>query len=133
MCEDHHGQPGSPDWSRSFIADQAHAFLHGATARDARDAQMGPVLLARCTAHLMALCQCSRRTAETVAGQALAEIASRATKARFDMDRSTSYALFFDNVELGTTQMITVAEFQRLVQRQWPATQPAPPNASPCA
>ncbi|WP_459614376.1 hypothetical protein [Bordetella sp. 2513F-2] len=106
-----------PDWSRDFISDQAHEFLrveqaNGATTPSSRD----NLLLERCTAHLMAICNCSRRTAETHAAQAIAELASRRSRVSFDMDRSTSHALFVVDRATNTTRVISAAELLQLLQ-----------------
>jgi len=109
---------GGVDWSRNFLADQAHQFLrvelsNGAIIPSARDNK----LLERCTAHLMSLCNCSKRTAATQAAQAIAELASMRSRVSFDMDRSTSFALFVVDQANGVTRVISAAELVLLLQR----------------
>lgn len=110
--------PPAPNWDRDFISDQAHQFLrleldNGARTPSIRD----NLLLERCTAHLMALCNCSRCTAETHAAQAVAELASYRCRFSFDMDRSTAYALFVTDHAASTTRVISAAELMQLLQQ----------------
>lgn len=106
------------DWSRDFISDQAYQFVR--LELDNRGGA-APVkynlMLERCIAHLMALCSCSRRTAETHAAQAIAELVSRRSRVSFDMDRSTSYALFVVDRATNTTRVISAAELLQLLQQ----------------
>ena len=104
------------DWSRDVIADQAVQFvrlelddgLHVPGLKDNR-------LLERCTAHLMALCNCSKRTAETNAAQVIAELASKNSRIQFDMHRSTNYALFVKDSASGVTRVISALEVMSLL------------------
>lgn len=107
------------DWSRSFLADQAHQFLrvelsNGATIPSHRDNK----LLERCTAYLMSLCNCSKRTAATQAAQAIAELASARSRVTFDMDRSTSFALFVIDRPTGNTRVVSAAEMLNMLAAQ---------------
>jgi hypothetical protein len=108
----------SVDWSRDFISDQAYQFvrLDLDNRRGIAPAKYD-LMLERCVAHLMALCNCSKRTAETHAAQAVAELVSRRSRVSFDMDRSTSYALFVVDRASGTTRVISAAELLLLLQR----------------
>lgn len=104
------------DWSRDFIADQAVQFVrleleNGVQAPGLKDNR----LLERCTAHLMALCNCSRRTAETNAAQVIAELASKNSRIQFDMHRSTNYALFVKDSASGVTRVISALEVMNLL------------------
>ncbi|MNU87277.1 hypothetical protein D3C71_770580 [compost metagenome] len=110
---------GSVNWSRSFLADQAHIFLavereNGAIIPSPRD----NVLLERCIAHLMAVANCSQRTAENEAAKAIAEMASRTSPVNFDMDRSTSHALFLVDRATGHTRVISSIEVAHLLNAQ---------------
>lgn len=105
------------DWKRSFLADQAHQFLrlemdNGAQTPSSRD----DLLLERCVSHLMAVSNCSQRTATTQAAQAIAELASRHSRVSFDMDRSTSHALFVTDRASDITRVISAAELLQLLQ-----------------
>lgn len=107
------------NWNRDFLADQAHQFLavekeNGATMPGARDNQ----LLERCVAHLMAVANCSQRTAETEAAKAIAEIGSRSSPVNFDMDRSTSHALFVVDRASGRTRVLSSVEIAHLLSAQ---------------
>lgn len=102
---------GCIDWNRSFLEDQAHQFLaveldHGTRPAAFRD----NLLLERCTAHLMAVANCSKHTAATQAAQAIAEISSARSRLTLDMDRSTSHALFVIDRASGCTRVISAAE-----------------------
>lgn len=108
----------SPDWTLDFISDQAHQFLrtemeYGATMPGPRDNK----LLERCIAHLMAICNCSMRTAETHAAQAICEISCRGSRISLDADRSTSLALFVVDRATGKTRVISAAELMSLMLR----------------
>lgn len=110
---------GSVNWSRSFLADQAHMFLavekdNGARSPGPRDNH----LLERCVAHLMAVANCSQRTAETEAAKAIAEMASRSSPVNFDIDRSTSHALFLVDRTKGQTRVISSVEVAHLLSAQ---------------
>ncbi len=102
---------GSVNWNRNFLADQAHKFLAieldlGARPGAFRENQ----LLERCTAYLMAVANCSKRTAATQAAQAIAEVSSARSRLTLDMDRSTSHALFVVDRATGCTRVISAAE-----------------------
>lgn len=102
---------GSTDWNRSFLEDQAHQFLAVELQQGARPAVLRDnLLLERCTAHLMAMANCSKRTAATQAAQAIAEISSARSRVSLDMDRSTSHALFVVERASGNTRVISAAE-----------------------
>jgi hypothetical protein len=104
------------DWSRDFIADQAMQFVcHDLQCSPPVPGRMQNQILERCIAHLMALCNCSRRTAETVAAQVIAEQTSRHARVSFDMDRSTSHALFVRDRSTDTTRVISAAELVQLL------------------
>lgn len=108
--------PGSIDWSRSFLADQAHQFLAVELQQGARPAVLRDnLLLERCTAHLMAMANCSKRTAATQAAQAIAEISSARSRVSLDMDRSTSHALFVVERASGNTRVISAAELASIL------------------
>lgn len=101
----------APDWSRGFLQDHAHKFVavqleNGIKTPGISDNQ----LLERCTAYLMQVCQCSRRTAETQAAQTIAEMACSRNHVSFDMDRSTAHALFVVDRNTNTTRVISAAE-----------------------
>ncbi|MFY4039329.1 hypothetical protein ACOTJL_26575 [Achromobacter xylosoxidans] len=101
----------STDWNRSFLADQAHQFLAVELQQGARPTVLRDnLLLERCTAHLMAMANCSKRTAATQAAQAIAEISSARSRVSLDMDRSTSHALFVVERASGNTRVISAAE-----------------------
>ncbi|MBB1625193.1 hypothetical protein A9974_08090 [Achromobacter sp. UMC71] len=107
---------GPTNWSRPFLADQAHMFLaverdNGATMPGPRDNH----LLERCTAHLMAVANCSQRTAETEAAKAIAEVGSHSSPINFDMDRSTSHALFIVDRATGHTRVLSSIEVAHLL------------------
>ncbi|AZY53277.1 hypothetical protein [Bordetella avium] len=102
---------GTVDWNRDFLSDHAHQFvrheLHcGATIPGDRD----NLIVSRCTAYLMQLADCSKATAETVAAQTVAEIASSTCRLTFDLDRSTARALFLKDPASGQTRVISAAE-----------------------
>lgn len=102
---------GTVDWNRHFLADQAHQFLAVELENCARPAAFRDnVLLERCTAYLMAVANCSKRTAATQAAQAIAEVSSARAALTFDMDRSTSHALFVVERASGNTRVISAAE-----------------------
>ncbi|HFQ7463916.1 TPA: hypothetical protein ACHSX3_006465, partial [Pseudomonas aeruginosa] len=102
---------GAVDWNRNFLADQAHQFLAVELEQGARPAFLRDnLLLERCTAHLMAMANCSKRTAATQAAQAIAEISSARSRVNLDMDRSTSHALFVVERASGNTRVISAAE-----------------------
>lgn len=99
------------DWSRNFLEDQAHQFLrveieNGVSLTGPDDNK----LLERCTAFLMNLCDCSKRTAATQAAQTIAELASSHGRVSFDMDRSTAFALFVVDHASYVTRVISAAE-----------------------
>lgn len=102
---------GSIDWNRNFLEDQAHKFLaveleHTSCPAHLRD----NLLLERCTAYLMAVANCSKRTAATQAAQAIAEVSSDRSRVILDMERSTSHALFVIDRASGSTRVISAAE-----------------------
>lgn len=107
---------GSVNWSRNFLCDQAHQFIAFELAntrlpvflRDHR-------LLERCTAHLVALANCSIATAATQAAQVIAEYDSLRSRVTLDMDRSTSHALFVVDRDQGTTRVISAAELAEIL------------------
>lgn len=102
---------GSIDWNRNFLADQAHKFLAVEIEHTSRPAALRDnLLLERCTAYLMAVANCSKRTAATQAAQAIAEISSARSRLTLDMDRSTSHALFVIDRASGSTRVISAAE-----------------------
>lgn len=102
---------GSVNWDRNFLADQAHQFLAVELAHGTRTAAFRDnLLLERCTAHLMAVANCSKHTAATQAAQAIAEISSARSRLTLDMDRSTSHALFVIDRASGSTRVISAAE-----------------------
>ncbi|SAI47578.1 Uncharacterised protein [Bordetella ansorpii] len=108
----------APDFGRDFLSDQAHQFLrleldNGAVIPSVRDNH----LLSRCANHLMAICRCSQRTAETYAAQAIAELASHRSSVAFDIDRSTTYCLFVNDRASGTTRAISAAEVLALLRQ----------------
>lgn len=107
---------GSTDWNRSFLEDQAHQFLAVELQQGARPAVLRDNhLLERCTAHLMAIANCSKRTAATQAAQAIAEISSARSRVSLDMDRSTSHALFVVERASGNTRVISAAELAAIL------------------
>ena len=108
--------PASVDWKRPFLADQAHQFLAVELEQGARPtAFRDNLLLERCTAHLMAVANCSKRTAATQAAQAIAEISSARSRVSLDMDRSTSHALFVVERASGNTRVISAAELAAIL------------------
>lgn len=109
---------GGVDWTRNFLADQAHQFLrveqeNGATLAGSDDNK----LLERCTAYLMNLCNCSKPTAATQAAQAIAELASKHSSVSFDIDRSTAFALFVVDHASNVTRVISAAELVQLLRQ----------------
>ncbi|WP_125284921.1 hypothetical protein [Achromobacter denitrificans] len=107
---------GAVDWNRNFLADQAHQFLAVELEQGARPAVLRDnLLLERCTAHLMAMANCSKRTAATQAAQAIAEISSARSRVSLDMDRSTSHALFVVERATGNTRVISAAELAAIL------------------
>lgn len=117
--------PGAIDWNRNFLADQAHQFLaveleQGTRATAFRD----NLLLERCTAHLMAVANCSKRTAATKAAQAIAEVSSARSRVTLDMDRSTSHALFVIDRASGSTRVISAAELAVILDAHGAAQAP---------
>jgi len=107
---------GSVNWSRSFLADQAHQFIAVELANSGRHAAlMDNHLLERCTAHLVALAGCSVTTAATQAAQVIAEHDSARSRVTLDMDRSTNHALFVVDRDQGTTRVISAAELAKIL------------------
>lgn len=107
---------GSVDWNRNFLADQAHKFLAVELEQGRRPAVLRDnLLLERCTAFLMAMANCSKRTAATQAAQAIAEISSARSRVSLDMDRSTSHALFVIDRASGNTRVISAAELAAIL------------------
>lgn len=107
---------GSVNWSRSFLSDQAHQFLAVELEQGVRPAvRRDNLLLERCTAHLMAMANCSKRTAATQAAQAIAEISSARSRVTLDMDRSTSHALFVVERASGNTRVISATELTAIL------------------
>lgn len=107
---------GSVNWDRSFLADQAHQFLAVELKHSARPVGLRDnILLERCTAYLMAMANCSKRTAATQAAQAIAEISSARSRVSLDMDRSTSHALFVVERASGNTRVISAAELAAIL------------------
>lgn len=107
---------GSVDWSRSFLADQAHQFVAVELAHCAKPGTLRDnLLLERCTAHLMAVANCSQATAATQAAQVIAEHDSARSRVTLDMDRSTSFALFVVDQVSGNTRVISAAELARIL------------------
>ncbi|MNJ02261.1 hypothetical protein D3C73_1621660 [compost metagenome] len=66
----------------------------------------------------MAVANCSQRTAENEAAKAIAEMASRTSPVNFDMDRSTSHALFLVDRATGHTRVISSIEVAHLLNAQ---------------
>ncbi|CAB3850476.1 hypothetical protein LMG26858_01681 [Achromobacter anxifer] len=107
---------GSVDWDRPFLEDQAHQFLAVELKHSARPVGLRDnILLERCTAYLMAMANCSKRTAATQAAQAIAEISSARSRVSLDMDRSTSHALFVVERASGNTRVISAAELTAIL------------------
>lgn len=107
---------GSVNWNRNFLSDQAHQFIAVELDQGARPgAFRDNLLLERCTAHLMAVANCSKVTAATQAAQAIAEISSARSRITLDMDRSTSHALFVVDRSSGATRVISAAELAAIL------------------
>lgn len=116
---------GSIDWNRNFLADQALQFLAVELEQGTRPtAFRDNLLLERCTAHLMAVANCSKHTAATQAAQAIAEISSARSRLTLDMDRSTSHALFVIDRASGSTRVISVAELAVILDAHGAAQAP---------
>lgn len=116
---------GSIDWNRNFLADQAHQFLAVELEQGTRPtAFRDNLLLERCTAHLMAVANCSKRTAATQAAQAIAEVSSARSRLILDMDRSTSHALFVVDRASGSTRVISAAELAVILDAHGAAQAP---------
>ncbi|OZI26835.1 hypothetical protein CAL26_05850 [Bordetella genomosp. 9] len=111
-------QVAAVDWGRDFISDQAYQFvrleLENGTPKPGLQDNL---MLERCVSHLMALCSCSKHTAETHAARAIAELCSRESRVSFDMDRSTSYALFVVDRATNTTRVVSAAELLRMLHQ----------------
>lgn len=108
---------GSVNWSRNFLSDQAHQFIAVELEQGARPAAFRDnLLLERCTAHLMAVANCSKRTAATQAAQAIAEVSSARSRITLDIDRSTSHALFVVDRASGSTRVISAAELACILE-----------------
>lgn len=106
-----------PDMRRSFLDDQAHQFL----AIALRDGSHVPgagdnLILERCAQYLMDVARCSQDTAATYAARAIAEVSSRGSRVSFDMNRSTSHALFVVDRATSTTRCISAAELLALLK-----------------
>ncbi|WP_146121030.1 hypothetical protein [Achromobacter sp. MYb9] len=116
---------GSVNWNRNFLADQAHQFLAVELAHGTRPAAFRDnLLLERCTAYLMAVANCSKRTAATQAAQAIAEVSSARSRLTLDMDRSTSHALFVIDRTSGATRVISAAELAVILDAHGTAQAP---------
>ncbi len=87
---------GNVDWTRDFLSDRAHEFVQHELLLSGPEptARQRQLMATRCTAHLMAVANCSRTTASTAAIQAVSEVVSRKCPMRIDTNRSTSFALF---------------------------------------
>jgi|GEM_PF-5691417 len=80
---------------RDVLQQQALEFLCFEVSQGAQiPGKQDNLRVERCAAHLMASCDCSQAEAEREAAKALAEISSHATGWVFDLDTSTSFALF---------------------------------------
>lgn len=109
-----------PDFTRDFITDQAITFvLNDLEVSGVPSSPRGMQLLAeRCTAHLIALCNCSQQTAEKRAAQAVAEVMSECSPVSIDTDSTTSFALFLRVRGSDKTVVITTSELERYLMKR---------------
>lgn len=72
-------------------------------------------LLEQTTRFVVALLDCSTRTASTIAAQTIGEWESRRSPLSFDIDQSTSHVVFLRDNARGITRAITAHELRDLL------------------
>lgn len=67
------------------------------------------------TRFVMTLLDCSQRTAETIAAQAVGEWDSRGNTVQFEIDRSTAHVIFLRDSRNGHSHAITATELRSML------------------
>jgi len=100
---------------RDALQDQAIQFLCFEVSQGAQiPSKQDNLRVERCAAHLMASCDCSQVEAEREAAKALAEMSSHATGWYFEIDESTSFAVFVRDPS-GRVRVISAEKLGRML------------------